>query len=333
MTDFLDVCYDAIKLQGKGIPNTIESVPSSDLEQIKNKRLVFVGCGDSFAVAEYGKYVFLSVYMNAISLSPPELKRIPLDENNIIVGITASGRSIATIDALEYAKKENAVTVTLTDNPSGSTTEIADYVWLTKSGVNSYNISPSVPTTSAMAYLLKLATMKESTPHSRLSEDSHHLVENGESIVDWAEHAGKEISQIADLKKPLYMISDGPNFVAAQLGMMKFNEYSLVKGIAALREEFQHHYNLSINNEDRAVLITDAPAMKADKIFMDILTNTLNMQVYHLLAGKKLLLTSSFGQAIANAIALQMAAYYTTLRYNPSMQKFKQPHADAFKIY
>ena len=333
MTDFLDVCYDAIKLQGKGIPKTIESVPSSNLEQIKNKRLVFVGCGDSYAVAEYGKYVFLSVHMNAISLSPPELKRIPLDENTLVVGITASGRSIATIDALEYAKKENAVTVTLTDNPTGSTTEIADYVWMTKSGVDSYNISPSVPTTSAMAYLLKLAALEEAMPHSRLSDDSHYLTVNSENIIDWAENTGKEISQIVDITKPLYVISDGPNFVAAQLGMMKFDEYSLVKGIAALREEFQHHYNLSINNDDCAVLITDAPIKAVDKTFMDVLTNTLNMQVYHLWSDKKLLLASPFGQAIANAIALQMAAYHTTLRYNPGMQKFKQPHADAFKIY
>ncbi len=333
MTDFLDVCYNAIKLQGKGIPNTIESVPSSDLEQIKNKRLVFVGCGDSYAVAEYGRYVFLSVHVNANSLSPPELKRIPLDTNTLVVGITASGRSIATIDALEYAKKEGAVTVTLTDNPSGSTTEFVDHVWLTKSGVDSYNISPSVPTTCAMAYLLRLAALKDATLHSRLSDDSHSLIENGENVIDWAEDTGKEISQIADMEKQLYMISDGPNFVAAQLGMMKFNEYSLVKGIAALREEFQHHYNLSINNDERAVLITDAPIEVADKVFMDVLTNTLNMQVYHLHSDKELPLTSPFGQAIANAIALQMAAYYTTLRYNPSMQKFKQPHADAFKIY
>ncbi len=333
MTDFLDVCYNAIKLQGKGIPNTLESVPSSNLEHIKKKRLVFVGCGDSHAVAEYGKYAFLSVHMNAISLSPPELKRIPLDENTLVVGITASGRSLATIDALEYAKKEDAVTVTLTDNQSGSTTEIVDYVWLTKSGVNSYNISPSVPTTSAMAYLLKLAALKEAIPHSRLSDDSHHLTENCENIIDWAERAGKEISQIADMTKPFYMISDGPNFVAAQLGMMKFNEYSLVKGFAALREDFQHHYNLSINNDDRAVLITDVPIEEQDKAFMDVLTNTLNMQVYHLLSDNKLQLASPFGQAIANAIALQMAAYYTTIQYNPKMQGFKQPNADAFKIY
>ena len=106
-----------------------------------------------------------------------------------------------------------------------------------------------------------------------------------------------------------------------------------MKGFAALREEFQHHYNLSIKDDDCAVLISDAPTVKDDDDYLKILTNTLKMQVYHLYTSKTLPLASFFGQSIANSIALQMAAYHTTLRYNPEMSKFKQPNADAFNIY
>ena len=334
MTEFLDACYDAIKLQATGIPKTLQSVQQSNAELINDKRLVvFVGCGDSYAVAEYGKYALLSVHVNAVSLSPPELKRISLDEQTLVIGITASGRSIATIEALKHANNEGAVTAVLTDDKDGSTSEFADHIWSTHSGVGSYNISPSVPTTSAMAYLLKIASMEQVMPHSRLYEDAYALENKGELIIGWADKIGREISQIIDRQRPLYLVSDGANFVAAQIGMMKFNEYSLVKGFAVLREEFQHHYNLSIKDEDCVVFISDIPLIKDDYDYLKILTNTLKMQTYHLYAPKTLQLLSPLGQSIANTIALQMAAYHTTLRYDPEMSKFKQPNAEAFKIY
>lgn len=334
MTEFLDACYDAIRLQATGIPKTLQSVPQSNVELVSDKRLVvFMGCGDSYAVAEYGKYALLSVHVNAISLSPPELKRITLDEQTLVIGITASGRSIATIEALKHANNEGAITAVLTDDADGSSSEFSNHIWLTHSGVGSYNISPSVPTTSAMAYLLKIASLEQAMPHSRLHEDAHTLEINGDLIIRWADKVGKEISQIVDVQRPLYLVSDGANFTAAQIGMMKFNEYSLVKGFATLREEFQHHYNLSIKDDDRVVFISDAPIAKDDDDYLAILTNTLKMQVYHLYPPKTLQILSPFGQSIANSIALQMAAYHTTLKYNPKMSKFKQPNADAFKIY
>ena len=114
---------------------------------------------------------------------------------------------------------------------------------------------------------------------------------------------------------------------------MKFNEFSLIKGVSAIREEFQHHHVLSINDDDRAVLISDNSEKINDKKYLKILTDTLKMQVYHLYTPENLNLQSSLGQAIANTIALQMASYYTVLKLNPDKQKFKLPHAEAFKIY
>jgi glucosamine 6-phosphate synthetase-like amidotransferase/phosphosugar isomerase protein len=309
-------------------------VPEKNVDIIKDKRLVvFMGCGDSFAVAEYGKYAFLSVHVNAVSLSPSELGGIILDEETLVIGITASGRSLATIDALKYAQNEGAITVVLTDDEEGKACEYADYIWLTRSGVSSYNISPSAPTTCAMAYLMKIASLKRLLPHSKLYEDVHHLQNEDGGLLEWAEDIGKEISELVDPKKPIFLISERGNFVAAQIGMMKFNEYSIVKGFASLREEFQHHYNLSINDGDQAIFISDASAEQMDKRYLKVLTDTLKMQVFHLYTPDILRLSSHLGQAISHSIALQMAAYHTTLKYNPDMSKFKQPNADAFKIY
>jgi len=252
-----------------------------------------------------------------------------------VIGISASGRSLATIDALNYAKSERATTVALTDNPEGKVSQVVDHLWVTHSGVDSYNISPSSPTTTAMVYLLKMAMMIKSMPHSKMHEDSVRLgwERMSEDMVSWAEAVGKEIVQIMNPQKPLFLISDGPNYVAAQIGAMKFNEFSLIKGISAIREEFQHHHVLSINNDDRGVLITDSPTELDDEKYFNILTETLKMQVYHLHTPESIQLVSPLGQAIANTIALQMASYHTILKFNPEKQRFKLPHAEAFRIY
>ena len=334
MTEFLDACYGAIRKQGTAIPETLASVDLEEAEIISDgKRIVLVGCGDSYATAEYGKWAFLKVGLNAISLSPTEMAHIALDKRSVVIGITASGRSLATITALDQAKSKGATTVVLTDDPEGKAVEIADRVWITRSGVNSYNISPSSPTTTAMVYLLKVAECFTNAADDRLHNDVIRLETLGKRLVDWADRKGNAILEMIDVGKPLYLISEGPNYVAAMIGHMKFNEYSLVKSILGRREEVQHHYALSIDDNDRAVLVSDSPVTLDDASYMNVLTKTLKMQAYHLYADDELELLTSLAQTIPNAIALQMAAYYTVLKFDSSKKQWKQPHADAFKIY
>lgn len=334
MTEFLDACYDAIRKQGKAIPETLAGVDPEETEIITDGRLiVLVGCGDSYAAAEYGKWAFLKAGLNAISLSPTEMPHIALDKRSVVIGITASGRSLATIAALDRAKSKGATTVVLTDDPQGKAVESADRVWTTRSGVDSYNISPSSPTTTAMAYLLKIAEESANAADEQLHNDVTRLETLGNRLVDWADRKGRAILEMIDVRRPLYLIAEGPNYVAAMIGHMKFNEYSLMKSILGRREEIQHHYALSINDDDRAVLVSDSPVTPDDVSYMNVLTKTLKMQAYHLYADDELELLTSLAQTIPNAIAFQMAAYHTVLKFDSSKKQWKQPHAIAFKIY
>ncbi|MHA1587293.1 MAG: SIS domain-containing protein [Candidatus Thorarchaeota archaeon] len=334
MTEFLDACYNAIRKQEKAIPETLAGVDPEETEIISDGRpIVLVGCGDSYAAAEYGKWAFLKGGLNAISISPTEMSHIALNKRSVVIGITASGRSLATIDALDWAKSKGATTVVLTDDPEGKAVESADRVWTTRSGVDSYNISPSSPTTTAMVYLLKVAGGLSNAADERLHNDVKRLETLGKRLVDWAERKGKAILEMIDIGRPLYLISEGPNYVAAMIGHMKYNEYSLMKSILGRREEVQHHYALSINDNDRAVLVSDSPVTPDDTSYMNVLTKTLRMQAYHLYAGEELELLTSLAQTIPNAIAFQMAAYHTVLKFDSNKKQWKQPHAVAFKIY
>jgi glucosamine--fructose-6-phosphate aminotransferase (isomerizing) len=332
MSDFLDLCYAAIRVQGNSIANTLESVDIEDRINFRaNQRVILVGAGDSYAVADFGRWVFLSTGINAYSISPTEIEYIPLNSNSVVIGVTASGRSLSTIDAIRRAKMQGAKTIVLTDSPKGKAAEEASEVWMTRAGVDSYNISPSSPTTTAMAYLLKVASGVDSQIQSDLEQDLDLLSRVGREMLAWAEREGTTISNMVFPKTPLYMISDGPNYVAAQIGMMKFDEFSIIKGIAALREEFCHHNVLSIKEEEQAILISTSPITPGDDQYLTVLSDILKMQTYHI--HNDLGLKTAVAQTIPNTIALQMAAHHTVRRFEPEKSGFKMPHAKAFKIY
>ncbi|MHA2066028.1 MAG: SIS domain-containing protein [Candidatus Thorarchaeota archaeon] len=334
MTEFLDACYAAIKKQETSISETIAAADDRDVDVLRDKRLiVLTGCGDSYAVAEYGKWAFLRVGLNAVSLSPTEMSNIQLGKDYIVIGITASGRSLRTIESLKVAKSEEATTIVLTDNENGNASALADHVWMTRSGVDSHNISPASITTTAMAYLLKLAVQYQAKPDTRMYNDLQQFQSNGKHLLDWAEQVGKESAATGVPGKPLYMISDGPNYAAAQIGMMKFNEYGVIQSNAALWEDFQHHYVLTINPGDCAFLVSDNPLEEKDKKYFQVLTGTLKMNAFHLHTPEALELKSPLGQSIANSIALQMSAYYNVMEHHPDKEFWRKPNVDAFKIY
>ncbi len=182
-----------------------------------------------------------------------------------------------------------------------------------------------------MAYLLKLACGLCCPIKSDLQHDVNRLSKDGREMLAWAEEEGIAVSHMISPKTPMYMISDGPNYAAAQIGMMKFNEFSILKGIAALREEFCHHHNLSIGEGEQVILISTDPPSASDRLYLGVLSDTLKMRTHHL--HNDLGLRTALAQAIPNTIALQMAVHYTVRRFKPDMEGFKMPHAKAFQIY
>ena len=94
MTEFLDICYDAIKKQEHAIPKTIDAVNETAVSVLEDmKKVVLVGCGDSYAAADYGRWAFLRNGLNAFVISPDEIGHLRFGRNTAVIGITASGRS------------------------------------------------------------------------------------------------------------------------------------------------------------------------------------------------------------------------------------------------
>ncbi|TFG15331.1 SIS domain-containing protein [Candidatus Thorarchaeota archaeon] len=334
MSEFLQKNHDGIMKQKTGIPDTLGEISNEDIMPLIDRRMVLLtGAGDSYAVAQYGQWALANARCVAVAVSPPEIERYSLDKDCLVIGITASGRSVSTINALKHAQDEGAQTLILTDNPKSESIHIADFKWITKSGVDTFDIAPTAPTTAAMAYLLQTAALMLALPNEGICKDCRTLQKKMPKIIDWAVAEGKIIADFIDVDNALYLISEGPNYVAAHIGMMKFNEFSLQRTIVSLREEFQHHFNLSLQEGNRAVLVADSPTTESDEKYMSILNEPLEVPSYLLSAPESPNLLSSSAQAIANTIALQVAAYQLALAHNPDMGWFKLPNAKAFRIY
>jgi fructoselysine-6-P-deglycase FrlB-like protein len=334
MSEFLQKYYDGILLQKTGIPDTLSLVSNESIIPLLDRRLILLtGAGDSYAVAEYGQWAMTHARRVAVAVSPPEIERYALDKDCLVIGISASGRSLSTLKALRHAKGEGAHTLILTDNPESDSLDVADFQWVTNSGIDTFDIAPAAPTTAAMAFLIKTAAQIIALPSEGIYNDSEIMERDMSEIVKWAESEGKRLADFIDVDQVLYLISEGPNYVAAHIGMMKFNEFSLQRTVVSLKEEFQHHYNLSLEEGNRAVLISDSPSTENDEQYIGVLRDTLDVPSYHLFTSEDCNLQSPLGQAIANTIALQMAAYYVVLKHKPDMDWFKMPNAKAFKIY
>ncbi|MBD3407500.1 MAG: SIS domain-containing protein [Candidatus Lokiarchaeota archaeon] len=332
MTDFLKKTYKIMEIQGKAIIATLESTTLQQPEALLNRQqIILTGCGDSYAVANFGRWIFLNIGIPSVCISPTEIEQIPINSDFTIIGVTASGRSRTTVKALRHAQEREAYTIALTDNPNGEIHELAHELWLTESGVTTYDIVPTAPTTTAMGYLLKIAEILGND--ESISKDCKHLSKVMENAIQWAKKWGEEFSEKLIPDGTLYLISEGPNFVAADLGMMKFNEYAVMKSQTVLREEFRHHGNLPTKDNDTVMLITDSPMTDADERYIQVISETLRLNATILCTPSYLDIRTRFAQTILNTIALQYAAYHNVLKYHPEMEWFRLPNAKAFRIY
>ncbi|RLI50328.1 MAG: hypothetical protein DRO73_03575 [Candidatus Thorarchaeota archaeon] len=331
VSEFLRQCETSRKLQNRSIPEALNAGLHSDIDLVSDRKLVvFTGCGDSYAVAQYGQWALLQEGINAVALSASEVNRLSINQGCTVIGITASGRSLSTIDAMDYGKEHGAATVALTDNRNGPITEHVDTLWLTDTHVKTYNIIPTAPTTAALAYLFGIVGQIN---EKRYHDDVELLRTQMYRIHQWAEKEGEKLSALIDRGHTVYFISEGPNYVAAQLGMMKVNESSLTLGVSVLREEFQHYGSLPTRTGDAAVLVTDSPSTESDQRFLHVLKEILALRTFHINLPVDYGLKTPLAQVIANTLVVQTAVLSAILRDEPEKEWFRLPHAKAFRIY
>lgn len=87
-----------------------------------------------------------------------DLKRIQFSKQDILVGIAASGRTPYVIGALTYAKKQGAITVSISSNPHSAMSQIADIAIETLVGAEALTGSSRLKSGTAQKLVLNMLT-------------------------------------------------------------------------------------------------------------------------------------------------------------------------------
>ena len=105
------------------------SEASTLLQNAKN--IFFIGVGGSGALAMDAHHKFLRIGKNANWSNDPYLMMMNIlimEEDDILVAFSHSGKSKAVVDCVEFAKKRNIKTITITNSPKSPICDHSDYV-------------------------------------------------------------------------------------------------------------------------------------------------------------------------------------------------------------
>lgn len=138
-TDSLEVIGQKMLNSSKiALEETLTLLNFTVLDEVVNlfknlKRIYFFGVGFSGIAAIEGKYKFMQVGLKTDSYSDNHfmaMKAATLNSNDLVVGISQSGRAAETIKGLELAQKQGAKTVAITHYAKSPITKVADYTLL-----------------------------------------------------------------------------------------------------------------------------------------------------------------------------------------------------------
>jgi len=205
--------------------------------------IVFVSCGTSYHASLVGKYVIeklAGIPVRVEYASEFNYHDTPLTRT-LVVGITQSGETADTIEALRKAKRYGARTLAITNVLGSSVTRIVDHVLYTRAGPE---ISVcATKTFIAQLMVLYLMGVKLSTmPRSEVREflDSLRLLPvKVREILD-SEDGIREIAEkFADYSNMIY-IGRGIGYPIAMEGALKMKEISYIHAEGYPAGELKH---------------------------------------------------------------------------------------------
>ena len=100
------------------------------------KRIVIFGLGNSAAIAHDAQHKFLRIGLDAMACSDNHLQAIiasHLDSDCVAIGISHSGQSVDTVQALQLSRMNGATTICITNHDTSPITEVSDICLYTKS--------------------------------------------------------------------------------------------------------------------------------------------------------------------------------------------------------
>jgi glutamine---fructose-6-phosphate transaminase (isomerizing) len=255
----------------------LEGLGMSDDEVRKLRRIVLLACGTAYHACVVGRYVIEEWARVPVEfdIASEWIYRNPvINENDLVIGITQSGETRDTIEALKLARELGARTVAITNMMGSQVTREVDSVLYTRAGLEmSVASSKTFTAQVALLYLvaLKLAQTRETLPPGEI-----------EFILDFVYKLPRKIQQFLEGDHPIKEVArsyyDAPFFLylgrhiglpVALEGALKLKEISYIPTEAYSAGEMKHG-PIALLDEQTPVVVVATDLHVYDKIISNI---------------------------------------------------------------
>jgi glucosamine--fructose-6-phosphate aminotransferase (isomerizing) len=255
----------------------LEGLGMSDEEVKDLRRIVLLACGTAYHACVVGRYVieeWARVPVEFDIASEWVYRNPVISERDLVIGITQSGETRDTIEALKLAREKGARTVAITNMMGSQVTREVDSVLYTRAGLEvSVASSKCFTAQVALLYLiaLKLSQIRETLPRGEI-----------EFILDFVYKLPRKISEFLEGDHPIEEIArryyDAHFFLylgrhiglpVALEGALKLKEISYIPTEAYSAGEMKHG-PIALLDEQTPVVVVATNIHVYDKIVSNI---------------------------------------------------------------
>ena len=255
----------------------LEGLGMSDEELKDLRRIVLLACGTAYHACVVGRYVIEEWARVPVEfdIASEWIYRNPvINKRDLVIGITQSGETRDTIEALKLAREKGARTVAITNMMGSQVTREVDSVLYTRAGLE-MGVAASKTFTAQIALLylvaLKLAQIRETLPAGEI-----------EFILDFVYKLPRKIQYFLESDHPIEEIArryyDAPFFLylgrhiglpVALEGALKLKEISYIPTEAYSAGEMKHG-PIALLDEQSPVVVVATDSHVYDKTISNI---------------------------------------------------------------
>jgi len=255
----------------------LENIGLTELEIQNLRRIVIVACGTAYHAGVVGRYIIEEWARLPVEpdIASEWIYRNPvLSKDTLVIGISQSGETRDTINAIKLAKEKGARTLAITNQMGTQITREADAVLYTRCGLE-VGVAASKTFTAQTALLsllaLELAQVRRSLPEDEIT-----------FIVDRLHELPQRITEFLDRDHPIEEIAerfcDRPFFLylgrhiglpVALEGALKLKEISYIPTEAYSAGEMKHG-PIALLAEGTPVVVVATNIHVYDKIVSNI---------------------------------------------------------------
>ena len=260
---------------------TLDGLLLSDDDLRGLRRIVILACGTAYHAGVAGRYVieeWARVPVEHDIASEWRYRNPVLDKNTLVIGISQSGETRDTIDAMVLARKQGARTMAITNMMGSQITREVDSVLYTRAGLE-MGVAASKTFTAQVALLyliaLKLAQVRETLPKDEIESLIAEVQLLPEKIAQFLQDADDGVHPIDDIAERHY---DKPFFLylgrniglpICLEGALKLKEISYIPTEAYSAGEMKHGPIALLDSETPVVVVaTDSHVY--DKVVSNI---------------------------------------------------------------